>query len=167
MKKFLYLSAVLLSVFFSLNTAFSAVSAPAAPKTPSVQVQIKNTQSANLISPLAVIDNPNAFLNKTVSFTGEFVSFTSLGLDYKPAFKDSSKYIGILIRRPDIKSNTVPLSEFKMFLSREQAEKHIDIEAGDKVKISGMVFSAALGDPWLEISQFEVIEKINKDINKK
>lgn len=119
------------------------------------------------VSPVAIVDNPSLYLNKRVSFSGEFVSFTSLGLDYKPAFRDGSKFIGILMKRPDVPDHTIPLSELKMFMTRELAEKNIDIDSGDTFKLTGKVFSTALGDPWLDITEFKIVSKKNKQEDKK
>ncbi len=119
---------------------------------------VKSNAAAYLtVSPVAVVNNPAKYLNKNISFTAEFIAFTSLGLDYKPAFRDGNKYIGILIKRDDVKESTIPLSEMKIFLTREVAEKNIDIEQGDKIKITGKVFSTALGDPWVDVKTFNVL----------
>ncbi|MBQ9246203.1 hypothetical protein IJ182_08050 [bacterium] len=120
-----------------------------------------------IVSPLDVVNNAGKYLNKNISFTGEFVAFTSLGLDYKPAFREGTKYIGILIRRPDVTNHTIPLSEMKIFVKRELAEKNIDIEAGDKIKIEGKVFSTALGDPWVDASNFTLLTPKKKTADKK
>ena len=125
------------------------------------------TSNVITVSPLSIVASPDKFLNKTVTFTGDFVAFTSLGLDYKPAFRDGTKYIGMLIKRDDVKNHVIPLSELKMFVLREEAEKHTDIEQGDKVKITGKVFSTALGDPWVDVTKFEVLTKKEKKDEKK
>lgn len=111
------------------------------------------------VSPISVVNNPVNYLNKNISFDAEFVGFSSLGLDYKPAYREPSKYISILVRRDDIKTHTVPLSEMKIFMPRTLAEKHMDLEQGDKIKISGKVFSTALGDPWVDIDDIKVLTK--------
>ena len=172
MKKFLYILIAL--VFISTNIDIISNAAPV--NTPAKKVNtnlpVKQTVSTPIvqypnISPLLIVDNPKTYLNKTVSFSGEFVSFTSLGLDYKPAFRDSSKYIGILVKRPDIKEHTIPLSEMKIFMSRELAEKNADIETGDKFYLTGKVFSTALGDPWLDITSFKITSQKTKKDDKK
>lgn len=112
-----------------------------------------------LVSPVEVVKNPDRYLNKDITFEAEFVAFTALGLDYKPAFKDSTKNIGVLIRRCDVTDHVIPLSEMKIFLTREQAEKNMELEAGDKIKVTGRVFSTALGDPWVEVKTFTVTSK--------
>ena len=113
----------------------------------------------NFVSPVEVVNNPNKYLNKDITFNAEFVAFTALGLDYKPAFKDSTKNIGVLIRRNDVLDHVIPLSEMKIFVTREVAEKNVELEAGDKIRITGKVFSTALGDPWVEAKTFTVTSK--------
>jgi hypothetical protein len=120
------------------------------------------------VSPLSVVENPDKYLNKNITFEAEYVSFSSLGLDYPPAKRDSSKYISVLIKRDDVNTNVIPLSEMKIFITRELAEKNVDIETGDKVKIEGKVFSTALGDPWVDVDTFKIISiKKSDDKNKK
>ena len=118
--------------------------------------------ATSLVSPVDVVKNPDKYLNKDITFNAEFVAYTALGLDYKPAFKDSSKNIGVLIRRNDVLDHVIPLSEMKIFVCREMAEKNMDLEAGDKIKITGKVFSTALGDPWVDVKSFTVTSKKNK-----
>ena len=164
MKNFIYL--FIICAFLSADFAFAAPAADNSAKAPQVSAPAApdvKKPAPLLVSPLFIVNNPGAYLNKTVSFSGEFAAFTSLGLDYKPAFKDSSKYIGILIKRPDVKDHTIPLSEMKLFMNRKTAEKNMEIEPGDKFKLTAKVFSAALGDPWLEVIDFQIIDKKNKD----
>ena len=146
----------LLAGFLFVNTNYNIVS--------SVTTTVKNQVNTvyTTVDPLKVVETPETYLNKNITFDAEYVSFSSLGLDYKPALKESSKYIGILIKRNDVKDHTVPLSEMKIFLKRELAEKHTDLEEGDKIKISGIVFSTALGDPWVEAKELNVITKKKK-----
>ena len=153
MKKLIY-TIVLGSIFlFNINSVESAVQAPIKPAQKSQAVAYLN------VSPVAVVNNPANYLNKNITFNAEIVAFTSLGLDYKPAYRDPAKYIGVLIRRPDVVDHVIPLSEMKIFITREVAEKNMDVDAGDKVKFSGKVFSTALGDPWVDASTFVVLEK--------
>jgi hypothetical protein len=152
-KKIIYLLLATSIIFLNvgINSSF-ATTTKTTQKT--VSQQILN------VSPLEIVNHPAKYLNKTVSFTAEFVSFTALGLDYKPAFRDGTKYIGVLIKRPDVQDHTIPLSEMKLFVNRDLAEKNaLDIEAGDKIKITASVFSNALGDPWLEAKTFNVIHQ--------
>ncbi len=108
------------------------------------------------VKPLDLVQNPNAYLNKRVKIRAKFDKFSSLGLDYKPALKSSEKYISFLIRRDDAQ-NDIPLSELKNFMKREMAEKYIDLETDDVIEYSGLVFSNALGDAWLEVEEFKII----------
>lgn len=179
MKKILYYIIICASflVITDIDTAIIAAPAKAPAKTqvkapikkeaakaPSTESTAKqNTVSATVVSPLEVVNNPSKYLNKNITFNANFVSFTTLGLDYKPAFRDSAKYIGILIQREDSKSNVIPLSEMKILVPRENMEKYADLEQGDKIKITGTVFSTALSDPWVDVTKFEVLSQKNKD----
>lgn len=155
-----------LSIFYIvLVVAIMPICASAAP----LQIQQKpaaQTAATNSIeipgiqtTPLNLVKNPSEFLNKKVTFGGKFDKFSTLGLDYKRAFKDSQKYIGFMLQRDDVSDHNVPLSELKLFITREYAEKFIDLSTGDKIKITGKVFSSALGDAWVDVSKIEIIEK--------
>ena len=139
---------------FEINAVFAATKAPVKQAAKSI---------CQNVSPVEVVNNPAKYLNKNISFTAEFVAYTTLGLDYKPAFRDGTKYIGVLIKRDDVKDHVIPLSEMKIFVDRDTAEKNIDIEAGDKIKITGTVFSNALGDPWVDVKTFTNLTPKNKD----
>ena len=54
----------------------------------------------------------------------------------------------------------------KLFMKKELAEKHIDLDTGDKIEITATVFSTALNDPWLDIKNLTVIKKAKKEENK-
>ncbi len=150
---------VVLSSFFAVqfnNEVIAAAPQKAVKTTPVVAPQM-------IVAPTTVVNNPSKYLNKNITFTANFITFTSLGLDYKPAYKDPEKYIGILIERDDVKDHVIPLSEMKIFILRTEAEKHVDLDKGDKIKISGTVFSTALGDAWVDVKSFDVITQKNKD----
>ena len=106
-------------------------------------------------------------MNKKVKFKASFDKFSTLGLDYKPAMRDSQKYISYLIKRDDVTDHTVPLSEMKIFILRSEAEKFIDLDSGDIIEVYGKVFSNALTDAWVDTEKLVVIEKKNKDTKKK
>lgn len=130
-----------------------------------VTTPVKATpQTYNYISvkSLDLVKNPNYYLNKRVKIIAKFDKFSSLGLDYKPAFKPSEKYISFLIRRDD-SSNDIPLSELKNFMKRELAEKYIDLETDDVIEYSGLVFSNALGDVWLDVENFKIVSAKSKN----
>lgn len=120
-------------------------------------VQQPVQQNCALVNPLDLVARPNFYLNKNIKIKAKFDKFSTLGLDYKPAMKSSEKYISFLIQRPDVTDHNIPLSELKLFLNRTEAEKYIELNSGDIVEFSGKVFSTALGDPWVEVTNFNVI----------
>ncbi|MBQ3642709.1 hypothetical protein II906_12410, partial [bacterium] len=146
-KQICVLAAILALVITNMNIANSA---PAVAPVKTKPVSTAVTEPIALTNPIDVVNNPRLFLGKTITFEADYLSFSSLGLDYKPAFKDSAKYIGVLIKRNDVKDHDIPLSEMKIFIPREIAEKNVDIEKGDRIRITGTVFSMALGDPWVD-----------------
>ena len=50
----------------------------------------------------------------------------------------------------------------KILVLRDNVEKFVDLEQGDKIKITGTVFSTALSDPWVDVTKFEVLSQKNK-----
>ena len=130
----------------SLNATTSTVAAPVVSAPAMPQSQYRD------VNPLELISNPYKYLNRNIRITGKFDKF--------------SAYISFLIQRPDVKDHDIPLSELKIFLKKEVAEKHIDLNAGDEVRFSGRVFSTALGDPWMDVDTFEVINKVKKEVKK-
>ncbi len=131
---------------------------------PGAAVAAKNYMQ---VQPLEMVKNPSFYLNKYVKIKGKFDKFSTLGLDYKPAMKSSEDYITFLIQRPDVTDHNIPLSELKIFLKRAEAEKHIDLNAGDEVEFTGKVFSTALGDVWVDVEQFKVLTAKPKETDKK
>lgn len=119
------------------------------------------------VNALDMVKNPSFYLNKNVKLKGKFDKFSTLGLDYKPAMKSSDNYITFLIQRPDVLDHNVPLSELKIFFKRTEAEKHIDLDAGDEIEFSGKVYSTALGDVWMEVDNFKVLTAKKKTTDKK
>ena len=65
-------------------------------------------ETANAVD---VVANPKKYLNKHITLKGTFDKFSILGLDYKPAFRSSEKYITFFIKRDDSVNKLVPLSE--------------------------------------------------------
>lgn len=115
-------------------------------------------EKTNIIMPLTIIASPKCYLNKTVTMNARFDKFSTLGLDYKPAMRSSEEYISFLILREDSKYE-IPLSEMKLFLKRDIAEKNIELKTNDEIQIVGKVFSDALGDAWIDVEQLKVIKK--------
>lgn len=122
-----------------------------------VQVTIEQN-TKDITSALAIVNSPKAYLNKTVTINAKFDKFSTLGLDYKPAFKSSEEYISFLIKRDDTTFD-IPLSEMKLFLKRAEAEKFIDLKTNDEIQIIGQVFSDALGDAWIDVTKLTLIKK--------
>ena len=150
------ISLVILSAGILTTSAICVekVSANPAP----VQTATQQTVNVVSVSPLTVVANPSRYLNKTVLMKGKFDKFSTLGLDYKPAFKSSEDYISFLIRRDD-SNHDIPLSEMKLFLKRDVAEKFIDLKTDDEIEIKGKVFSSALGDAWVDVSELKIVKK--------
>ena len=110
------------------------------------------------VNSLELVGTPQPYLNTKIKICATFNKFSTLGLDYKPAFKDSKDYISFLINRPDGPiDHPIPLSELKLLIKRTKAEKLIDLENGDKIELSGQVFSSALGDPWVDVDNINVL----------
>ena len=140
--------------FTTSNLCLDKVIAEQVSSTP---VNITNASELSL-SPHAIVKNPKFYLNKEVKFNANFDKFATLGLDYKPAFKSSDEYISFLIKRSDTPYD-IPLSELKLFLKREEAEKFINLKLNDEIEITGTVFSDALGDAWIDVSKLVLIKK--------
>lgn len=123
------------------------------------------------VHPLDLTKNPRKYLNKKIKLTALFDKFTSIGLDYEPVNRSSKDYISFMIKRPDIigKNYTIPLSELKLILPRDKAEKLIDLESGDKIELFGTVFSTTLNDPWVDVDEIKILtpkEKPEKNTKK-
>lgn len=147
---------VILSMVFTVNEVKSQTT-PANIAKPTVNTY-SNIQYTT-VGALDVVSNPSKYLYKSIRIRGKFDKFSTLGLDYPAAMRNSEKYISFLIQRPDITDHNIPLSELKIFLKKEIAEKHIDLDAGDIVEFTGKVFSTALGDAWMDVDTFTVISK--------
>src|SRR5574344_1831820 len=168
MKKNKILS-LIITLILVATTAISAqnISVSQKVKAPQATVQSvkKSTpqvyyQNANSLD---IVNNPQNYLNKNVRIKATFDKFSTLGLDYKAAMRDSQDYLSFLIKRDDVTDHIIPLSEMKLFLKRTYAEKFIDLDTGDKIEIEGKVFSTALNDPWIDVTKLSIIYKVNKD----
>lgn len=138
-----------ITLFSTLIVGFSPISAFA--------------QGALSVKPMELVNNPAAYLDKNIKISAQFDKFSTLGLDYNKAMRSSKDYISFLIKRPDVaKEYTIPLSELKLILKREQAEKLLDIESGDRVEITGKVFSTALKDPWVDVTELKNLDPDKK-----
>lgn len=153
-------SLLILGVFGFASNEVNIASAKAP-----IKQQTKTVVKPINATSLAIVASPNKYLGKTVKMQATFDKFSALGLDYSKAMRKSSEYIGILIQRDDVTDHNIPLSEMKMFMKKEMAEKFIDLDTGDKIDITAKVFSTALNDPWLDIEKLTVIQKAKKNEN--
>lgn len=167
----MYIKNVALSLLLAILMAFNVSLCFAVEQNTKSQVEVKKQQVVvqqidekqyQMVNSLDVVNNPSNYLNKKIKMAATFDKFSTLGLDYKPAFRNSKDYISFLIRRNDIVDHIVPLSEMKLFLKRDVAEKFIDLETGDKIEVYGRVFSQALGDPWIEVEHLKIIKKMTE-----
>lgn len=162
MKKFkLVILTVIMVLGLCLGTNAAVKNTAKTPVKPAVttqkQIAVPCDNAYELTNSLNIIANPNKYLNKRVKIKAKFDKFSTLGLDYKPAYRSSDKYITFLIKRDDITNHNIPLSEMKNFLAREEAEKYIDLKTGDEIEYCGVVFSNALGDVWINVDKFTVL----------
>lgn len=145
---------VSMSLGLTVNKVCSQTATPTVVSAPA-----RTTIQYTTVDPLDVVAAPHKYLNRNIKIKAKFDKFSTLGLDYSPAMRSSEKYISFLIQRPDITNHNIPLSELKIFLKKEVAEKNIDLDAGDEVAFTGRVFSTALGDAWMDVDNFSVITK--------
>ncbi len=160
-----WLLALAVSASVALSGAnLSAFSNPKAPaKKPAAAVTApaaETSASYQTVSPVDLLKDPSGFLDKNVSFEGVFNNFSSLGLDYKKAMRDSKDYVSFLIRRPDVTHHTIPMSELKLIFPRKKSEDVMHLETGDKILVKGKVFSTALNEPWLDVAEIKVLQKL-------
>ena len=161
MKSLKYIKSALIITVCAL--AFTTSSAYFNEVTAQPAATVSATTADKYIVPEDIVNSPKSYLNKQVTMIAKFDKFSTLGLDYKPAFKSSEEYISFLIKRDNTKYD-IPLSEMKLFLKRKLAEKNLDLKTDDQVKITGTVFSDALGDAWIDVSEITVVKKApNKD----
>ena len=151
-KSFFVISICALILTSSNSFANKVTAQTTAPTTVTAEI---NTQNC---TPLAIVASPKSFLNKTVTFNAKFDKFSTLGLDYKSAYKSSEEYISFLIKRDDTTFD-IPLSEMKLFIKRKEAEKFIELKTNDEIQVVGTVFSDALGDAWIDVTGLTLIKK--------
>ena len=159
MNRVKFIKTLFITIFCAVTLTTSNICVEIAKAQPAQQATITtNVNTANIVKPLDIVNNPTAYLNKTITMNAKFDKFAILGLDYKPAFKSSEEYISFLIKRDDTQYD-IPLSEMKLFLKRDVAEKFIDLKTNDEISITGTVFSNALGDAWIDVSNLNIIKK--------
>lgn len=154
---------ILIMLAIALFTGFNAgrVYSQTTPSTLSRTVATTASVQYTTVGALDVVANPFRYLHRNIKIQAKFDKFSTLGLDYPAALRPSEKYISFLIQRPDVINHNIPLSEMKIFLKKEVAEKHINLDAGDIIEFNGRVFSTALGDPWIDVDSLKVVKKVN------
>jgi hypothetical protein len=119
------------------------------------------TPAPQEVSPIDLVRQPGTYLNKNVRFKATFNSFASLGLDYKPALRDSKDYVSMLVLRPDVAPTfKIPMSELKLFYPRKKSDAVVHLDAGDTIEITGTLFSQALGEPWVDVQELVIVQKV-------
>lgn len=153
---------IILTAIISIGMGYGINAVTSAQVAPNPAPPVAQNYYYEPVRALDVVANPAKYLNKRIKIKAKFDKFSTLGLDYKPAYKSSEQYITFLIKRDDVVNHTIPLSEMKNFLKRDVAEKYIDLAAGDEIEYSGYVFSTALGDAWVEVEKFVVLSSSAK-----
>lgn len=155
------LKIITLALLISIGSGLTINKVCSQTPTPTIVRAVVPQQQAPIeyvsVNPLDVVANPYKYLRRNIKIKAKFDKFSTLGLDYSPAMRSSEKYISFLIQRPDTSNHDIPLSELKIFLKKEVAEKNIDLDAGDEIEFTGKIFSTALGDPWMDVDSFKVL----------
>jgi len=145
------------------NSAVKNTTAKEAVKpTPAVEPVLDNLVS---VTAEDLVSKPDDFLNKNVKFNANFFAFSSLALDYKPAYRSSKTHLSFLVLRPN---SHIPLSELKlsMMIPKDKDPENTllaTLKDGDQLEIVGKVFSAALDDPWVEVYKVKKLGSPDKD----
>ncbi len=129
--------------------------------------ELKDATLTNVssVTPDELIDHAKEYLGKNIKFTANFSSFCTLALNYKPAMRESKKFISFLVKRPDSK---VPLSELKLALpipkETEKSKNKLltSLREDDKIEVTGKVFSAALDEPWIDVVAIKRLQGAKK-----
>ena len=155
------LQILVLSIVISAGVGIGVNQVYSAPAATAVKVSAPSTPQAQYtdVKALEVVSNPYKYKNRNIRIQDKF---STLGLDYPAAMRPHDKYISFMIQRPDITNHNIPLSELKIFLKKEMAEKNIDLNTGDEISFEGKIFSTALGDPWMDVDNLKVIKKVEK-----
>ena len=155
-----------ITLVLSAAIGIGSISAYSQNTRPYTAAPVANQVQYTNVNALELVANPSRYLYRNVRIRAKFDKFSTLGLDYPPVNRPHEKYISFLIQRPDITNHNIPLSELKIFLKKDVAEKNIDLDAGDEIEFSGKVFSIALGDPWMYVTDFKVVNKVKKEDKK-
>lgn len=121
--------------------------------------------NVNTVTPDSLIEKPKEFLGKNVKFTADFAGFCTLALNYKPAFRPQKTHISFLVRKTETK---VPLSELKLALpipketDKTKNKLLTSLKDGDKLEVTGKVFSTALDEPWVDVLAIKRLSEAKK-----
>jgi len=121
--------------------------------------------NVNAVTPDSLIEKPKEFLGKNVKFTADFAGFCTLALNYKPAFRPQKTHISFLVRKTETK---VPLSELKLALpipketDKTKNKLLTSLKDGDKLEVTGKVFSTALDEPWVDVLAIKRLSEAKK-----
>lgn len=126
--------------------------------TPAAKAKMLNPTYAD-IDVMSLAKKPEQFKEQYVSFGATFNSFSTLGLDYPKANRSSEEYISVVVLRPDVGEHHIPMSEVKLFFPRKESDSVLELESGDQIMVKGHVFSTALNDPWVDITELTIVQK--------
>ena len=117
-----------------------------------VATSVRSQQVSSQTALTQLIAYPKRYLNQEVCFSGRFSAFGSLALDYRPAYRSRSTHVSFMLLRP---GTEIPLSELKLAMPIKLAKDSNvlrTVEEGDELSVCGNVFSAELGEPWIDVS---------------
>ncbi len=117
------------------------------------------------VSPEDLVNKPHQFLGKNVKLVANFFAYSSLALDYQPAYRSSKTHLSFLILR---QGSHVPLSELKlaMMMPKDkdpEAQTLQILKDGDQVEMIGKVYSSALDEPWVEVFKIKRLAAAPED----
>ena len=115
-----------------------------------------------------LVDAPKDYFGKNIKFKSEFFSYSTLALNYKPAFRSQKKFISFLVYRPKSK---VPFSELKLAMKipkeKDPRNKMLSsLQDGDTIEVVGKVFSTALDEPWVDVLNLKKLASAKKEKDK-
>jgi lysyl-tRNA synthetase class II len=129
---------------------------------PEKEVILTNVAS---VSPDQLIEKPKEYMGRNVRFTADFAGFCTLALNYKPAFRPQKTHISFLVRKTETK---IPLSELKLALPIPKETDKVknklltSLKDGDKLEVTGKVFSTALDEPWIDVVTLKRLSEAKK-----
>ncbi|MBZ0186971.1 MAG: hypothetical protein K8F91_12060 [Candidatus Obscuribacterales bacterium] len=131
--------------------------------------EVKEAVIANVVDVTAdgLVAKPKDYLGKNIKFKANFYAFSSLALNYKPAYRDPKKYISFLVLKSG-KESHIPYAELKLAMLIPKDDKDprnkllITLKDGDTIEVTGNVFSAALDEPWVDVLKLKKLASAKK-----